>query len=134
MVEFCLTCGLPATGKTTWAKEKIDEGYVWLSSDEIRKALEEIKYVMNIQSKYAPNSISKNDRIFRCSTDIIANFRFKTTSKRNAEYSMAMRQMFSFTILGKKQHEDAVDSLAMMSMARAIMFRGASFEIFRRPI
>ena len=103
-------------------------------AEEIRKALAELKYIMNIQSKYAPNTISKNDRIFRCSTDIISNFRFKATSKRNAEYSMAMRQLFSFTILGKKQHEDAPDSLAMMSMARAILFKGASFEIFKRPL
>ena len=103
-------------------------------ADDIKKALGELKYIMNVQSKYAPNSISKNDRIFRHSTDIIANFRFKSTARRNAEYANAMRQVFSFTILGKKQHEDAVDSLAMMSMARAILFRGASFEILKRPI
>lgn len=101
-------------------------------AEDIKRALAELKYIMNVMSKYAPNSISKNDRIFKHSTDIIANFRFKSTARRNAEYSMAMRQMFSFTILGKKQHEDACDSLAMMSMARAILFKGASFEIFRR--
>lgn len=103
-------------------------------ADEIKKALGELKYIMNTISKYAPNTISKNDRIFRCSTDIISNFRFKSSARRNTEYSMAMRQMFSFTILGKKQHEDACDSLAMMSMARAILFKGASFEIINRPI
>ena len=102
-------------------------------ADEVKKALTELKAVMNIMSKYAPNTISKNDRIFRCSTDIIANFRFKNTARRNKEYSMAMRQMFSFTILGKNKHEDACDSLAMMSMARAVLFRGSSFEVFKRP-
>ena len=36
MTEFIMTIGLPASGKTTWAKAQ--EDYYWLSSDEIRKA------------------------------------------------------------------------------------------------
>ncbi len=36
-MEFVMTVGLPASGKSTWAKEQIDKGYDWISSDEIRK-------------------------------------------------------------------------------------------------
>lgn len=38
MTEFIMTIGLPASGKSTWARSMQKEGYYWLSSDEIRKA------------------------------------------------------------------------------------------------
>lgn len=37
-MEFVMTVGLPASLKSTWAREQIEKGYDWISSDEIRKA------------------------------------------------------------------------------------------------
>lgn len=37
MVEFVTTIGVPSSGKSTWARKRREDGYVWLSSDEIRK-------------------------------------------------------------------------------------------------
>ena len=39
MQELIFTCGLPASGKSTWARAMEErKGYYWLSSDNIRKA------------------------------------------------------------------------------------------------
>lgn len=34
-----ITCGIPGSGKSTWAKRKVEEGWSWNSRDEIRFSL-----------------------------------------------------------------------------------------------
>ena len=36
MIELILCCGLPSSGKSTWAQKRQKENYIWISSDEIR--------------------------------------------------------------------------------------------------
>lgn len=69
---------------------------------------------VNIQSKYAPNTMGKVDRIVAAAPDIKERCVFLDGKHRNPEYSKFMDGIFSFVIAGnhKRAHDDAPDSMA----------------------
>lgn len=66
---------------------------------------------INITTRNADNTKSKEIKIFEHAPEI-REIRFLETSKQNNEYKRAIAQLKSFTINGKKQHDDVADALA----------------------
>ena len=60
----------------------------------------------------APNTISKQQRIFDKSSDIRSKFLFVEPNNWNKEYNLFMQNVLSFKVIGKNKHDDAPDSLA----------------------
>lgn len=69
-------------------------------------------YKLNIRSVPAPTRKRKEERIFEKAPEIREMY-FLSVDKRDKEYSKFMQNVFAFTLTGKRQHEDSVDSLAM---------------------
>lgn len=65
-----------------------------------------------VTTKTAPNTTTKNQRIFDKAPDIRENFIFLDEGKRPKHYQLFMQNVFSFKISGKNKHDDAPDSLA----------------------
>ena len=89
----------------------------------VENALKSIGYHCTVQTKPAPTSKSKEQRIFDKAPDIKEHFIFLEDGKRSKEYQMFMQQVYSFKITGKNKHDDAPDSLAM---AADMLFRKQS--------
>ena len=89
----------------------------------VESALKNIGYHCTVQTKPAPTSKSKEQRIFDKAPDIKEHFIFLEDGKRSKEYQMFMQQVYSFKITGKNKHDDAPDSLAM---AADMLFRKQS--------
>ncbi len=70
-------------------------------------------YHMNLTTKAAPTNKAKEARIFDRASDI-RNFYFLEDGKRSKEYSLFMQNVFAFKMTGKNDHDDAIDSLAML--------------------
>ena len=68
---------------------------------------------INIETKAAPNNVSKNQRIFDKAPDIREMMVFRESGKRSREYELFMQNVFSFKMFGKNKNDDAPDSLAM---------------------
>lgn len=88
-----------------------------LYKDDIERLLKEKNYKCNITTKYTTRyqqSIrgqSKDIRIHDKAPDIMNDFIFLEDIKRDKEYSEFMSNVFSFVVLGKNKHDDAIDSL-----------------------
>lgn len=65
--------------------------------------------------------ISKAAKIYDHAPDIREHFIFLSANYRRSHYQQFMTNVFGFTVLGKNKHDDAPDSLAMVS------------EMFMRP-
>lgn len=91
--------------------------------DGVENALKNIGYHCTVQTKPAPTSKSKEQRIFDKAPDIKEHFVFLEDGKRSKEYQLFMQQVYSFKITGKNKHDDAPDSLAM-----------AADMVYRKPI
>ena len=100
--------------------------------DEVTKMLEERGYKCNIRAIPAPNNKAKEIKIFETAPDIIKDFVFLEPSKRSIEYQLFMTHLTSYTILGKKQRDDAPDSLSQAVLEDREMSL-AEIEIFKRP-
>lgn len=86
---------------------------------------------LNITTKPAPSTVSKEQRIFDKAPDIRERCIFLEAGKRTREYDQFMQNVFSFKIAGKNKHDDAPDSLAMlMDMA---MKPTEMYTVFKRP-
>lgn len=79
----------------------------------IEQILREKGIRINMETKAAPNSVSKNQRIFDKAPDIREMMVFRESGKRSKQYDLFMQNVFSFKMVGKNKHDDAPDSLAM---------------------
>lgn len=79
----------------------------------IEQILKEKSIRINMETKAAPNSVSKNQRIFDKAPDIREMMVFRESGKRSKPYDLFMQNVFSFKMVGKNKHDDAPDSLAM---------------------
>ena len=86
---------------------------------------------INLTSKPAPNTVSKETRIFDKAPDIRERFIFRESGKRTKEYEAFMQNVFSFKFLGKNKHDDAPDSLAMAADMADVATK--SYSVFKRP-
>jgi predicted phage terminase large subunit-like protein len=98
--------------------DKVDE---MLRSDGIR---------LNITHRKAPSNQSKLSRIIQAAPDI-KKFYFLDKKQQNGEYRAFMKELTSFMQTGKNKHDDAPDSLAMLSVLLEQGIGGV--EIFKRP-
>jgi hypothetical protein len=79
--------------------------------------------------KPASTQKRKEQRIFDRAPEIRELY-FLGEGKRSGEYSKAMTELFSFTMLGKNKHDDAPDSLSMLIEMRETS--GVRTKIFDR--
>ena len=85
---------------------------------------------VNITTKKAPSNQSKLGRIIQHSPDI-KKFYFLDDEHRSKEYRAFMNELTTFVQTGKNLHDDAADSLAMLSDE---LYHGtARVEISKRP-
>lgn len=99
-------------------------------ADEVQEELKRRGQRIRLTTKAASTATSKQDRIFKCAPDIRDNFIFKASGKRSGEYQKFMENVFAFKIAGKNKHDDAPDSLAMLS--DMIFRQNQKVEVFRR--
>lgn len=98
--------------------------------DDIEKELRSRGAKVNITTKAAPNTTSKEMRIYDKAPEI-REFYFLEDGKRSKEYSLFMQNVYSFKLTGKNKHDDSVDSLAQ---AVEMITRGSNTTtIFKRP-
>lgn len=69
---------------------------------------------LNISHRKAPNNASKLSRIIQAAPDI-KKFIFLDKNHQSGEYRKFMKELTSFMQTGKNKHDDAPDSLAMLS-------------------
>lgn len=79
--------------------------------DAVEKMLLDKGKKLNITTRNADNTKAKEIKIFEHAPEI-REIRFLEASKQSNEYKRAMAQLKSFTINGKKQHDDVADALA----------------------
>lgn len=83
-------------------------------------------------SSPAPNTKRKETRIFEHAPEI-REFYFLEEGKRDKDYDLAMQNLFSFRVVGRKnKNDDAPDSLAMVCDYIEDTF-SKQFVIFQRP-
>lgn len=85
---------------------------------------------VNITTKAAPNTTSKEMRIYDKAPEI-REFYFLEDGKRSKEYSLFMQNVFSFKLTGKNKHDDSVDSLAQA--VEMITHGSNQVTVFKRP-
>ena len=100
-------------------------------ADGIDEELKKRGHRINVEKStkhYTGNG--KVQRIFDKAPDIREHMIFLEEGKRTKEYELFMQNVYSFTINGKNQHEDAPDSLAMaVNMA---LCGGNELEVVQR--
>ena len=85
---------------------------------------------LNITHRKSPSTASKLSRIIQAAPDIKKLY-FLDKKHRSKEYSKFMKELTSFMQTGKNKHDDAADSLAMLTVLLAQP--GGSVEIIKRP-
>ncbi len=85
---------------------------------------------LHLSHRKAPSNQSKLSRIIQAAPDI-KKFYFLDKKHRSKEYSAFMKELTSFMQTGKNKHDDAPDSLAMLSTLIGSRFR--KVEVFKRP-
>lgn len=102
-------------------------------AEDLEKMLKEINYPINITTKSAPNTVSKEGRILQCAPDIKLNWHFLEAPLRDKDYKMFMQNLIGYSVNGKNKHDDAPDSCSQgCDMLRTPLYQGG-YEIFRRP-
>lgn len=104
------------------------EGY----KDEVDSLLKAKGRKINLVSKYAPTSMRKAQRIWD-KAGSIREWYFRDTGCRNKEYRNFMRNLYSFTIKGRNQHEDAPDCLALLAYFIEGTWEPAKIEPIKNP-
>ena len=99
-------------------------------ADELQEELKRRGHKIRMTTKAASTATSKQDRIFKCAPDIRGNFIFRASGCRSKEYQAFMENVFAFKIAGKNKHDDAPDSLAMLS--DMIFRQNQRVEVFKR--
>lgn len=67
----------------------------------------------SVTTRPAPNTSSKEQRIFDVAPDIREHMLFMIDGARTAEYQAFMQNVFAFKLTRKNKHDDAPDSLTM---------------------
>ena len=98
--------------------------------DAVDAKLKEDGIKLNLTHRKAPSNQSKLSRIIQAAPDI-KKFYFLDKKHRSKEYSAFMKELTSFMQTGKNKHDDAPDSLAMLSTL--IRNPVGTVEVFRRP-
>ena len=84
-------------------------------SDDVHRILkEEHGYSINMSHKKAPTNMAKLTRIEQ-HAPTIRNFYFRENKCRDEDYRRAMSELTSFSFTAKNLHDDAPDSLAMLT-------------------
>lgn len=99
-------------------------------ADKVDELLREDGIKLNITHRKAPSTASKLSRIIQAAPDIKKLY-FLDKKHRSKEYSKFMKELTSFMQTGKNKHDDAADSLAMLTVL--LEHPGGSVEIIKRP-
>ena len=99
-------------------------------ADKVDEMLREDGIKLNITHRKAPSTASKLSRIIQAAPDIKKLY-FLDKKHRSKEYSKFMKELTSFMQTGKNKHDDAADSLAMLTVL--LEYPGGSVEIIKRP-
>lgn len=99
-------------------------------ADKVDELLREEGIKLNITHRKAPSTASKLSRIIQAAPDIKKLY-FLDKKHRSKEYSKFMKELTSFMQTGKNKHDDAADSLAMLTVL--LEHPGGSVEIIKRP-
>lgn len=99
-------------------------------ADKVDEMLREEGIKLNITHRKAPSTASKLSRIIQAAPDIKKLY-FLDKKHRSKEYSKFMKELTSFMQTGKNKHDDAADSLAMLTVL--LEHPGGSVEIIKRP-
>ena len=99
-------------------------------ADKVDEMLREEGIKLNITHRKAPSTASKLSRIIQAAPDIKKLY-FLDKKHRSKEYSKFMKELTSFMQTGKNKHDDAADSLAMLTVL--LEQPGGSVEIIKRP-
>ena len=84
-------------------------------SDDVHRILkQEYGYSINMSHKKAPTNMAKLTRIEQ-HAPTIRNFYFRESKCRDEDYRRAMNELTSFSFTAKNLHDDAPDSLAMLT-------------------
>lgn len=94
----------------------------------VKELLDEKGIKVNLTTKPAPPTKSKEDRILASAPDIRERMLFK--EKRDKTYAQFMNNVFSFKLIGKNKHDDAPDSLSMA--IDMIIGKRSKAEVFQR--
>lgn len=98
---------------------------------DIEQFLAENNKRINLQTKPASTHQKKQDRVWAEASIIMENFVFLASGKRSKPYQQFMENLFAFKVIGKNEHDDAPDSVALAS---AMIFKmNKSVEVFKRP-
>ena len=98
--------------------------------DAVDEELKKIGVRLNLSHRKAPSNQSKLSRIIQAAPDI-KKFYFLDKKHRNKEYAAFMKELTSFLQTGKNKHDDAPDSLAILS--KLINHRYGTVEVMKRP-
>ena len=101
-------------------------------ADDIDEMLKKDGHRINMIKKSASTKTSKEQRIFDAAPDIRERMVFRSDGSRSKEYVMFMQNVYSFTMNGKNQHDDAPDSLAM-AVNMAFFSKPNFVSIMQRP-
>lgn len=99
-------------------------------ADKVDEMLRGEGIKLNITHRKAPSTASKLSRIIQAAPDIKKLY-FLDKKHRSKEYSKFMKELTSFMQTGKNKHDDAADSLAMLTVL--LEHPGGSVEIIKRP-
>lgn len=99
-------------------------------ADKVDELLREDGIKLNITHRKAPSTAGKLSRIIKAVPDIKKLY-FLDKKHRSKEYSKFMKELTSFMQTGKNKHDDAADSLAMLTVL--LEHPGGSVEIIKRP-
>jgi len=80
----------------------------------VDEALRQDGIRINMSYQKAPTTQSKLSRIIQFAPDV-KKFYFRDDKSRSSEYEKFMRELTLFTVSGKNLHDDAPDSLAMLT-------------------
>lgn len=98
--------------------------------EEVERELQAKGVRVNITTKAAPNTKSKEMRIYDKAPEIREMY-FLEEGKRSREYSLFMQNVYSFKLTGHNKHDDSVDSLAAaVEMMRST---NGTVTVFKRP-
>ena len=112
--------------ETTFEANNGGDEYCDAVDEQLRK--EGIR--LNLNHRKAPSDKSKLSRIIQAAPDI-KKFYFLDKKHRNKEYAAFMKELTSFVQTGKNKHDDAPDSLALLSTM--VWKRYGQVEVFKRP-
>lgn len=98
--------------------------------DAVDEELKKMGVRLNLSHRKAPSNQSKLSRIIQAAPDI-KKFYFLDKKHRNKEYAAFMKELTSFLQTGKNKHDDAPDSLAILS--KLINHRYGTVEVMKRP-